>query len=220
MCKVCRACALPRHLMVSCGLWLTDHMVWGWQLASAAVMAGADGAAELAALEAGGGMRDTAVATAVYDCHYRPYTQRQARTDRTRARTYKSAKRLSRGVCRTWHPSRPACEAIRTPSRAAQPHLVRQRHYPLPAQQDAPHLAGVEHASSPCTGSGGGRAGGRGSAGAAPRPGLWRGAAVGRGCREAGCRAPGQPGRRTAHPRCARPHTPVEGCACFYRNTL
>ena len=85
------------YLIVSCRLWLTDYMVWGWQLASAAVMAGADGAAELAALEAGGGVRDTAVATAVYDCHYRPYTQRQARTDRTRARTYKSAKWLSRG---------------------------------------------------------------------------------------------------------------------------
>lgn len=54
--------------------------MWGLQLAGAAVRAGADGAAELAALEAGGGVGDTAVATAVYDCHYRPYTQRQART--------------------------------------------------------------------------------------------------------------------------------------------
>lgn len=56
-------------------------MVWGMQLAGAAVTAGVDGAAELAALEAGGGVDDTAVATAVYDCHYRPYTQRQARAD-------------------------------------------------------------------------------------------------------------------------------------------
>ncbi|KAK9834334.1 hypothetical protein WJX81_007990 [Elliptochloris bilobata] len=47
-------------------------------LAAAAVAVGADGAAELAALEASGGLDDAAVATAVYDCHYRPYTQRQA----------------------------------------------------------------------------------------------------------------------------------------------
>lgn len=68
--------------MVIIMLWLMSEWVLvarGLQLAGAAVLAGADGAAELAALEAGGGVGDSAVATAVYDCHYRPYTQRQAR---------------------------------------------------------------------------------------------------------------------------------------------
>ena len=49
------------------------------QLAAAATAAGAEGAAELAALEAAGGMRIAAVSTAVNDCLYRPYTQRQVR---------------------------------------------------------------------------------------------------------------------------------------------
>ncbi len=48
------------------------------QLAAGAAAAGAEGAAALAALEARG-LRDAAVATAVYDCHYAPYTRRQAR---------------------------------------------------------------------------------------------------------------------------------------------
>lgn len=47
------------------------------QLAAAATVAGAEGAAELAALEAAGGMRIAAVSTAVNDGLYRPYTQRQ-----------------------------------------------------------------------------------------------------------------------------------------------
>jgi hypothetical protein len=50
------------------------------QIAEAACAAGADGAAELAALVTSGGLSRSSTATAVYDARYRPFAARQARS--------------------------------------------------------------------------------------------------------------------------------------------